>query len=218
MGSPVILHLMGICGAGKTTLMARLSEAFTAQGKQVLTTLDYDPAIADNLQSSSRAFSRELDHLNNQPGGCADKIEEHALACLQQWQAASADVVLVDRWYESYDDLPETVIARIERALLDSGLPILQVLLVVGGNLASRMEYTKNHRSQSWWESGPATLAEWVKEESAYQEAYRQYCERSPFPTLVIDSQEMDWDSYLAQILHALKQKAVDSKRATAQD
>lgn len=215
-GARDIVHLVGICGAGKSTMASRLATRIADHGGKVIGTIDYDPHIPDHERTADRAFSRELD-LRNIAARCADpavhdEIVAHSLAAIARWTDSDANVVLVDRWYESYDDLPANHVKRIEAAISSSGLRVCHVLLLVEdkplGNEAwvirDRLLHTKSNRPAEWWNSGPGTLEAFVKEEQACQEAYGAFLARSPFKSMWVRTTEMEWERYEEDIVQGL--------------
>lgn len=209
-----ILHFVGICGAGKTTLANRMAKRCTAHGGQAIGTIDWDPHVADHVRASERAFSREFDRLNNDANGgdpgIHRQIVDHALALITSWEASNANLVLVDRWYESYDHLPRGCVEEIEAAIKASGFRMQHVLLLVEGgpnfappspsrnakSIRERLLHTKAQRPVAWWATGPASLDAWVQEEGAYQDGYHKFCKASCFKTFSLNTREMDWSSY----------------------
>ncbi|WP_186214440.1 hypothetical protein [Burkholderia gladioli] len=209
-----IIHFTGICGAGKSTLSKRIADRIMMHGGKVIGTIDYDPHVPDHERAHDRAFSRELDR-RNMTAGCNDPaiheaIVEHALESLSRWVSSDADVVLVDRWVESYDGLRKDHISRIENAIVSSGFRMKHVLLTVGGtsgesaSVKARMLHTRGTRPPEWWNSGPASLDEWVQEEVACQNAYREFIQRSPFESITIDTTDMEWSAYEAVIVDSM--------------
>ncbi|MEZ0605714.1 hypothetical protein ACAX43_26630 [Paraburkholderia sp. IW21] len=213
-----IVHFVGICGAGKSTLSSRLASRIAKHGGNVIGAIDYDPHVSDSDRSSDRAFSRFLDHRNIRTG-CADPvvhqaIVDHTLTTLGCWVASDANVVLVDRWYESYDGLPHEHIEYIETAVRSSGFRVHHVLLVVAdsvfgseeGPIRQRLLHTKGTRPAAWWESGPGSLDKWVREEQACQDAYRLFVRCSPFGSLTLSTARMSWAEYEDAITGSLLQ------------
>jgi hypothetical protein len=218
-----ILHFMGICGAGKSTLSARLAARAARFGGKAVGTLDYDPHTPDHERQSERAFNRELDLLNIAAGGkdpaVHQRIVEHSLAMVDSWSASDANVILADRFHESYDNLPAEHVERVEAAIRESGFAMRHVLLVVADDvdgteestkraIRERMAHTKETRPKAWWDSGPGSLDEWVREETECQRAYRRFCLRSPFETVEICTRDMRWDLHEQQIVDALLARA----------
>jgi signal recognition particle GTPase len=119
-----IVHFVGMCGAGKSTLSSRLAARVARHGGKVIGTIDYYPHTPDHERAADRAFSRELDRRNIE-ADCTDPavhqgIVDHTLASLSRWVESDANVVLVDRWHESYDNLPSAHVEYIEAASLMS--------------------------------------------------------------------------------------------------
>lgn len=232
-----IVHFVGICGAGKSTLSSRLAARVAKQGGKVIGTIDYDPHTPDDQRQSDRAFSRELDRLNIETG-CADpvvhqNVVDHALATIDRWMQSDANVVLVDRWYESYDNLPSAHVEYIEAAIRSSGFRMHHVLLVVAdgvfGNedaaIRQRVLHTKGTRPEAWWATGPGSLDGWVRGEQACQDAYRLFVRRSPFGSLTLNTVKMGWAEYEDSIVGSLVEgrwfeafdEAWENRSATAQ-
>lgn len=195
-----IIHFVGMCGAGKTTLSNRLAKRCAGVGGQAIGTIDWDPHIPDATQESSRAFSRELDRLNTQAGGSNPLVHQqivaHTLESIASWTRSKANFVFVDRWYESYDNLPPAARNEIEAAVQKSGFKMRHVLLTVEDTpeaVRARMFHTKANRTPEWWATGPDSLDEWTQSELACQREYRSFCQASPFPSWEYDTSEMQW-------------------------
>ena len=214
-----IVHFVGICGAGKSTMCADLARRIEGHGGKVIGTIDYDPHTPDHEAAAEHAFSRELDQ-RNIAASCLDPavheaIVRHTLATLTRWVESDANVVLVDRWYESYDLLPPEHVSYIEAAIRSSGFRVHHVLLVVANSIfgndlepiRARLLHTKGTRPASWWNSGPASLDAWAREEQACQDAYRVFVHRSPFGSLEINTLGMDWPEYEDEIVSSLIQR-----------
>lgn len=209
-----VLHFMGVCGAGKTTLSQRIADRCRRYGGIAVGTVDWDPHTADQDRIAERAFRRDLDQaMSAAPGDTAvhDAVVEHSLSMVDRWRRTQANLIVVDRFIESYDHLEVVARARIQDALAAAGFSVLQVLLVVGGlrvdrphNMVRRLKDTRQHRPASWWATGPATIEMWAEEEASCQATYRAYCGGSIFRTLVIDSTEMSWRLYEETIAHEL--------------
>ncbi|WP_207002611.1 hypothetical protein [Trinickia mobilis] len=211
-----IVHFVGICGAGKSTLSNRLAARIATHGGKVIGTVDYDPHTPDTDRAAERAFSRDLDR-RNIAAGCTDpavhqEIVDHTLATLTRWMDSDANVVLVDRWYESYDLLPADHIKYIEAAISSSGFRVHHVLLLVEGKplgnedwvIRDRLLHTKGTRPAEWWSGGPGDLEVFVKEEQAYQEEYGAFLARSPFNSMWVRTTEMEWERYEQDIVQGL--------------
>lgn len=225
-----IVHFVGICGAGKSTLASRLAPRITRHGGRVIGTIDYDPHTPDSARAADRAFSRELDQRNIESDFSDPTVHlailDHTLASLNRWKESDANVVLVDRWYESYDHLPSEHVERIESAIRESGFRMKHVLLLVdAGNagtendaITQRMLHTKAHRPPGWWATGPGSLDEWVREERACQDAYSQFVRRSTFGSLQINTLRMDWADYENLIVDSMIQNRWSEEFNTAWD
>lgn len=232
-----MVHFVGICGAGKTSLCSQLALDLQKAHIPMMKTLDYDPDIPDDQRLEERAFSRLLDQQNNaqrESGGgkpsvsleTHQNITKHALNVLEAWQRSVAQVVLVDRWYESYDDLSEESIAQIEKAILNSNFKVLRILLEIGPSkdlwqqeatasslsdlngtpedIKNHLLETAKHRAKSWWPDFPNRLEAFSHEEWTYQQQYRAFCEKGPFAHLKITTNQKKWECYSRQILGAL--------------
>lgn len=211
-----ILHFVGVCGAGKTTLTNRLAARCTAHGGKAIGTLDWDSHTAYGARQSERAFSREFDRISNEGSDPAihDKIVQHSLSLIDAWKRSDANVVLVDRWYESYDNFPQQCATQIQNALAESGFKVTVVNLVIaapqadGGDFAAmcaRLAHTKANRPESWWTAGMGTLEDMARTECAYQDDYRAFCSRSPFSGIRMPTTDMDWDDLEETIVNSLK-------------
>lgn len=204
----VILHFIGINGAGKTTLSNRMATRCERFGGKAIRTIDYHPHIPDNEHPDDRAFSRELDRLNNEAGRSDSNIHQrivtHSLAQIERWKASDANVVVEDRWYESYDGLPSVCMDEIESAIKASGFRLVRIFLLVSQGLGddacsvikTRLQNTKTQRGESW--VAGQDIEELVREEIAYQEEYRQFClsRAGKTPLLARTTTKMAWDEY----------------------
>lgn len=203
-----ILHFIGINGAGKTTLSNRLATRCERFGGKAIRTIDYHPHIPDNEHPDDRAFSRELDRLNNESGrndsSIHQQIVKHSLAQIERWKTSDANVVVADRWYESYDGLPSACMDEIEAAIKASGFRLVRIFLLVSQGLGDdaystvkhRLQQTKAQRCESW--CAEQDLEDLVREEMSYQEEYRQFClsRAGKAPLLARTTTWMQWDEY----------------------
>ena len=172
MAKKIILHFVGICGAGKSTLCHNLEQKFQEHQINMMKTIDYDPNIPDHERINERAFNRKLDLLNNQHYGknlfIQEQIIEHCLSTIKFWQQNDTKIVLVDRWYESYDYLSQKHIDSIEAAIQSSDFHLIHVFLKVSNDINSndsntikqRILHTKNTRPLSWFNSVP-NIEQW---------------------------------------------------------
>lgn len=210
MTSPLLIHFVGICGAGKSTLTTQLADAFRRQGLSVIATVDYDPNLPDHSYQEGRAFSRQLDAENNaSPAGCPELIRAHTLSSMARWERSGVDVILVDRWYESYDNLPPALINDLEQEVV-SRFRVQRVLLTVEDDdvaqaIRDRITHTKANRPEAWWQTGSAVLEDWVESELAYQRQYQNFCSQSAVPCLTLNTRLMDWPAYVAQVLESVR-------------
>lgn len=221
-GARHIVHFVGICGSGKTTLSNRLVNRCFAHGIIPKGTIDWDPHVADDLYLTKRAFRRDLDlAMADDPYNIdiQSKIIDHSLQLINQWIDSDVNLVVLDRFIESYDYLSAKDIQKVQSALAASGFTVIQVLLVIGLNIsrldqiAERLQQTRKYRPSQWWNSGPGTIELFAAEEMKCQTTYRLYCETSPFFTAVIDTTQMQWDSYEKAIVNELMlQKRVRSE------
>lgn len=205
-----ILHFIGICGAGKTTLSRRLVERCRAHGGRAASTIDWDPHLPDGECLRERAFRRDLDIAliaNPMDKGVHRQIVAHSLDVVDGWRQSNFNLAVVDRFVESYDHLPAEAVLEIQNAMVASGYTVTNILLVVGGltvdqpsAILPRMLHTQAHRPADWWNSGPATADKWAEEEARCQISYRAYCWESPFETIIVDTTMMYWDWYEGQI------------------
>lgn len=200
-----LLHFVGICGAGKTTLSKHMVDRCRAQGGVTIGTLDWDPHVQDESRVADRAFRRDLDlAMIADPADAMihREIVNHSLQVIENWKASNANLVVVDRFIESYDYLPSAAMCEVQSALKESGFIVSQALLVVGleldrhENIAMRLQHTKEHRPSQWWTTTPQNITVFAEEEAKYQAAYRAYCAASPFGTAVVDTAGMQWDLY----------------------
>ena len=205
LGARHILHFAGICGAGKTTLSNRIVNRSRAHGGVASGTLDWDPHVPDQHRLTERAFRRDLDLAMIADPANTDihrQIVDHSLQVIAEWKMSTSNLVVVDRFVESYDYLPPNDVREVQSALAASGFTVSQVLLVVGlyldrhDGIAVRLRQTKDHRPAQWWESGPGDAELFAAEEVKCQAAYRSYCAASPFRTAVIDTTTMEWEQY----------------------
>lgn len=211
-----ILHFIGINGAGKTTLSNRLATRCESFGSNAIRTIDYHPHIPDHQHPDDRAFSRELDRLNNEAGRCDPNIHQriiaHSLAQIDRWKASNANVVVADRWYESYDGLPAVCMDEIEAAIKASGFRLVRIFLLVSPGLGDddystikhRLQQTKAQRGESWCTGQDLEVL--VREEMDYQEEYRQFClnRAGKAPLLARTTTRMQWDEYENWITNSL--------------
>lgn len=215
-GARDIIHFVGVCGAGKTTLANRLAARCTSHGGKVIGTLDWDPHTADGDRHSERAFSREFDRISNEGSDPAihDKIVQHSLGLIEAWKHSDANLVLVDRWYESYDDFPAECTMQIEKALMESGFQVKVVNLVISEPKAAgsdfdvmytRLAHTKANRPATWWTPAMGTLEDMARAECDYQDSYRAFCRRSPFSGIRMPTTDMDWSGCEETIVDSLK-------------
>lgn len=215
-----ILHFVGICGAGKSTLCARIADHCRSAGAKTIGTIDYDPHTPDHERAEERAFSRELDRLNMDAGSNLPEVHgqivQHCLDTLTRWKASDANVVLVDRWYESYDNLPAESVRQIEDAIAASGFRMHHVLLLIGGPpetsvadaIERRLVATKKTRPGSWWPDYPARVREFAKEEAAYQVEYADFCKRGKFPYVWAYTDDMGWERHAKHISFDIQRDA----------
>jgi energy-coupling factor transporter ATP-binding protein EcfA2 len=202
-GARDILHFVGVNGAGKSTLGKNIAGRCAAHGGKVI------------FDSERRAYNAAFDRAN---AGRTDsaihrQVVDGALALINEWKRSDANVVIVDRWYESYDfQLPPACLEEIEAAIAASGFRMTLIHLVVGKDILSddfatmstRMTHTKANRPEAWWATGTGTFDERVQEECDYQSGYRRFCERAPFSTTTICTTAMDWASYENAIVESV--------------
>lgn len=211
-----ILHFIGINGAGKSTLSNRMAARCERFGGKAIRTIDYHPHIPDNQHPDDRAFSRELDRLNNEAGrnnfNIHRQIVENSLAQIERWKASDANLVVADRWYESYDGLPSACMDEIEAGIKASGFRLVRIFLLVSQGLGydsypiikARLQHTQTQRGESWCDG--KKLEEMVREEMDYQEEYRQFCvnRAGKVPLLARTTTKMSWDEYENWIVDSL--------------
>lgn len=208
------VHFMGMCGAGKTTLSKRLVDRCCRDGGAAVGTMDWDPHVADQERIAERAFRRDLDEAiikTPEDAAVRREIMRHSLEMVEAWRATDANLIVVDRFIESYDQIDAQDRRLVQDALAAAGFSVTQVLLMVGGirethleSVVLRVEHTRRHRPESWWASGPASAELWAEGEVRCQSSYLDYCRASPFPTLMLDTTGMHWRLYEDTIVHQL--------------
>jgi len=149
-----LLYFIGVNGAGKSTLAKRLADRCIKHGGIVI------------IDSENRAYNKEFDCANT---GSTDQsvhrqVIDGAIALIEEWKRSDANLVIVDRWYESYDiELSLSSLEEIEAALKSSGFRVRVVHLIVGGSfsgaddfasMSARMAHTKANRPAAWWDTG----------------------------------------------------------------
>lgn len=213
-----IVHFIGPCGAGKTTMSTRMAERCRKYGGKAIGTVDWDPHIPDDQRAADRAFSRMLDQRNNAASGKDQAVHEdivqYSLAMIASWERSDANLVLVDRWYESYDDFPFECATQINNALAKSGFTVTVVNLHISAPagagsdidaMSTRLVQTRANRPESWWTSEMGTVVEMARAECAYQDSYREFCLRSPFTDIQMPTADMDWDSIEDTLVESLQ-------------
>ena len=201
-----IVHLIGVNGSGKSTLGRRLAQRCASHGGKAI------------LDSEQRAYDPDFERAN---AGRSDfhalhrETADRAIALLNDWARSDANLVVVDRWHESYDfALPANLLDEIDSAIASSGFRLRLVQLLVGGDsfsladdflaMSARVAHTKAHRPASWWATGRGSFEDRVREECDCQAAYGQFFERSPFPKIRVFTTEMNWADCERRILGAL--------------
>lgn len=199
----VLVLFAGVCGAGKTTLSTRLVERCRSHGGVASGTLDWDPHVPDQHRIPERAFRRDLDLAMITSPTDAEinrQIVDHSLTMIEQWKQSPANLIVVDRFVESYDHLSAEDINEVQLAMAASGFTVIQVLLAIGLEtdnaraIAERMRVTKAHRPAEWWATTPGDADVFGADEAMCQANYRRYCANSRFPTAVVDTTTMDWN------------------------
>lgn len=199
-GKRTILHIVGANGSGKSTLGRMLRDRLNAEGEIAL------------LDSEHQAFNLDLDSFLSyqKPDVARQLILDSALALIAGWARSFAKVVIVDRWFESYDILlTEEQLAQIEAAVISAGFQLQRVHLVIGRDaktddlesMLARTAHTKAHRSELWRSLGRGTLEERAQEECVLQGQYREFCSRSQFPSFAICTAYQDWPIFEQEIL-----------------
>ena len=198
-----ILHFVGVNGAGKSTLALQVSRRLQRRGKTVIRDSEH--------YAYNPAFDRTIARLSLEEARL--RILDRAVSAIESWADVGADVVIVDRWHESYDQelLPEQL-SVIEAAVRNAGFALQLVHLVVGkdgqsddfATMFARTAHTRANRPEAWWLRGEGTIAERTMAECAYQQVYRQFCARSPFPSATICTTDMDWAAHEAAVLKLL--------------
>ena len=118
-GAPLILLMVGVNGAGKTTSIAKLAQIYKEEGKQVLLGAadTFRPAAIEQLQAWGRRL--EIDVVAHQPGADPGAV---AFDTLQAARARGADVVIIDtagRLHTKVNLMEE--LKKIQRVLSSQG-------------------------------------------------------------------------------------------------
>jgi len=203
----IIIQFIGINGAGKTTLAERLARR--CAGHRV-------PHILD---SEEHAYQPGLDHYfqakledSGQPHPdlvleCQMRIVHEALGMIERWRTSPARVIIVDRWFESYDvQLTDLQRAGIEQAIQDAGFSVHIIHLVLGNSMVSdaqcrslierRLTETRAQRGDAWWSRGVGTMADRVEQELAWQQRDITFAETASFELTRINTVNKQWDQY----------------------
>lgn len=193
------IYLIGVNGAGKSTMAARLAAYCARFG------------ITAHVDSEQTAFSPELDEQVStmDPVRAEEYLLEQAGRLVEQWIASPAQVVVVDRWLESYD-VPITVakLKALLKRLEDAGFELYPVLLAVGLSpfedgmqaMIERTELNKAMRTPEWWARGTGTVEERAAEEYAYQQQYRKFCASFRI-CQVLCTTDLDWNRHEESIV-----------------
>jgi hypothetical protein len=180
--------LMGVNGAGKTTLAPLIAQ-----------TLDV-PCILD---CEERAFSRELAiGVDKSDKQLHRRIVEHCKSMADAWKNDPADVVIVDRFYETYvteSGIGPTEINEIEEYIQSCGLHGLWINLVLPDDfeaMLARFMHTKNQRPDSWFDPSRGSVDERVEYDMRCQDVNRLMQYVSRFAYYEIDTSSMNWLSH----------------------
>jgi len=177
-----LVHLVGINGAGKTTVAGLLAKQMPG------------PVLLDaEKRAFDRRFLRTTEAERADPGLHA-AIVAHCREVVAYWREHPARSIVVDRWYETYvtdSGLPDRHVREIEDAIVAAGFAVLLVNLVVAEDLAvleARLAHTKAHRPAEWWDPSRGSIAERAASDLAAQRRNRQFCRASRFSHIEIDT------------------------------
>lgn len=193
-----LLYLIGVNGAGKSTLARRIAAAAREAGITVHVDSEqvaFDPAVDRALQPLPDALARSA-------------VLTRARQLVECWRTMPAELIVVDRWIESYDVVLEQAdVDTILAQLAVAGIALHPVHLVVGADersddietMVERTRHNRAHRSEEWWALGEGSEEDRAAEECAYQAQYRRFSAQLP-SAITICTTVMDWDAYEAAI------------------
>jgi ABC-type oligopeptide transport system ATPase subunit len=201
-GARNILYFIGVNGAGKSTLAHNIAERCKAHGGHVI------------LDAEERAFDRKF--MGRSDAETHHEIVSHCIALIDDWKRSTANLIIIDRWYETYITecgLKSEHVDEIEDALKESGFNIRLVNLVIGSDvrvddyetMLARLVHTKAHRPVDWWDESRGTVEERARADCSYQALNKAFASNFPFASVTIATKDMDWDNYAQRIVDSLK-------------
>ena len=200
-----ILYFVGVNGTGKTTLANMVANRCKANGGSVI------------LDAEHRAFDRRF--MGRRDTVAHNEIVDSSLALIDEWKRSDANLVIVDRWYETYITecgLPLEYVVEIEGALKSSGFNVHLQHLVIGKTVMSddretklaRLAHTKAHRPAEWWDESRGTLEERAEADCRYQSLNREFCSRfalsTGFSVATTCTSQMLWDTHVDQLVQSM--------------
>lgn len=197
-----ILYLIGVNGAGKSTLAHKIADRCSAHNGHVI------------VDAEECAFNRKF--MGRRDAATHREIVNHSIALIDDWKRSTANLVIVDRWYETYITEcglePEHVV-EIEDALKESGFNIRLINLVIGSDVRyddyetmhARLTHTKAHRPADWWDESRGTVEERARADCGYQALNRAFASNFAFSSETIATKGMDWDGYAQGIVDSMK-------------
>ena len=180
--------LIGVNGSGKSTIAKLLTEK-------------YPNCLVD---SEERAFDRK--YLWKIDPDTHASIVTDAQILVEKWKSAPEEIIIVDRWYETYATdckLPRTSIDEIERSIEEAGFRCYIVNLVIADDYEGmiwRLTHTKNYRNPDWWDPSRGSLEERAKKDLQCQEENRRFWEMSRLHYHEIYTTDMDWEKIVWKI------------------
>lgn len=159
----IFFLLIGVNGSGKSTMAKLLTER-------------YPNCLVD---SEERAFDRK--YLGKTDPGTHTSIVDDARTLVEEWKTAPEEIIIVDRWYETYAtecELPRTSIDEIEKSIEKAGFHGHVINLIIADNYESmlqRLTHTKNHRDPNWWDPSRGPLEERAQKDLQCQEENRKF-------------------------------------------
>lgn len=130
---------------------------------------------------------------------------------LDNWKNSDYSIIIVDRWYESYDNLTNECISEIESSILEYNFTIVRIFLYIPDNIVyDRLMYTKKHRKDEWWEGySHKSIDELIYDECIYQQVYKQFCKKNNNCLIEICTSDMNWGIYEKSIIDYLYDKGI---------